>query len=165
MEKKNNNDLDNNKKLKDMTHYTIGIYFNKSFTHVVLILKNRPQWQKGLHNFPGGHKESHESIKECITREFEEECGIKTMFDDWWFIGEIYNNKNDYTVSILTAIKEEVHGDIKTNEDQIVKWVPVNQLPKKRIANIQWLVFFALNYWKGSEVEKLKVGYFCYEPY
>jgi 8-oxo-dGTP pyrophosphatase MutT (NUDIX family) len=60
------------------TNYTIGIYFTDDLRRVALILKNRPIWQNGKYNFPGGHLERSEGLAKCVAREFLEECGVHT---------------------------------------------------------------------------------------
>ena len=39
---------------------------------VFLQLKNRPKWQEGKFNFPGGKVEPNEVPIECVVREFKE---------------------------------------------------------------------------------------------
>jgi 8-oxo-dGTP diphosphatase len=143
-----------------MTGYTIGIVFNKQLTKIILCLKNRPEWQKGLYNFPGGHIELGESAISCIVREFEEECGIKIPELIWRYIGDIENIEN-YYVRIFTAKILEV--EIFTQEDQPVMWIPINKLPKNIITNLSWLIPFAINYLnKGNNPDNISFGTFEY---
>lgn len=63
-----------------MRRYTIGIMLDDdmmpgSYRRVALIKKERPEWQKGLYNFPGGHVEEGEGSLPCVIREFMEETG------------------------------------------------------------------------------------------
>ena len=144
-----------------MKKYTIGIYFDQSMENVLLILKNRPEWQKGLYNFPGGHTENHESPRECIIREFNEECGIITSRDSWKYIGVI-NNEGDYRVDIYTSIQTPYHGSVKTKTDEVVTWFDIRHLPENKISNISWLLQFAINYWKQGNADNLVFGTFEY---
>ena len=145
------------------TVYTIGIYFNEDLTKVALILKNRPKWQAGRYNFPGGKMEENEAGVECTIREFKEECTLNTKPFDWKQIGVITNNW-DYLVYILVGVHKPEHGELKKGEDQKVKWVNVNRLPKNRISNVKWLVEFALNTLNTESRESLIFGHFVYEP-
>ena len=63
-----------------MTDYVVGFAFNstQNFNSVVLINKNRPDWQAGKYNGIGGHIEPGETTYEAITREFDEEAGVWT---------------------------------------------------------------------------------------
>jgi len=144
-----------------MKKYTIGIYFNEDLTKVAMILKNRPEWQNGLYNFPGGHIEEDESPADCVMREFKEECGVTIFKDDWWRIGLITNNGN-YTVDIFTAIKKGYNGEIKTMEDQPVEWIDINNLPDNMVTNCKWLIWFAYNYNKQGKYDYLNFGTFNY---
>jgi 8-oxo-dGTP pyrophosphatase MutT (NUDIX family) len=145
-----------------MERYTIGIYFDYKLEKVVLILKNRPKWQAGRYNFPGGHIEPDEKGIDCVVREFEEECGIKTFPNDWKEIGMILNDEF-YEVQIFTAIQKEEHGTICTKEDQPVEWKQLNLLPSNMISNLHWLIPFALNCWRQGNNDHLNFGLFRYE--
>jgi 8-oxo-dGTP diphosphatase len=145
-----------------MTHYTIGIYFNSSFEKVVLMLKNRPEWQRGKYNFPGGHVETGETGFECVSREFKEECGVTIPVEDWKHIATMFN-MSSYVVDIYTAIEYLTHGTIKTMEDQPVSWCEINNLPYNVISNIPWITRFAKNYWSQGNADNLHFGWFQYE--
>lgn len=145
-----------------MTKYTIGIYFNEDLTEVALILKNRPKWQEGRYNFPGGHVEENEFGVECISREFEEECNIKTKSEDWTSIGLIINPEV-YDVEIFTSRHNPLRGELKTMEDQPVQWFNLNSLPENMISNLRWLIPFALNFWKQGNTDTLVQGIFYYQ--
>lgn len=57
------------------TTYTVGFLHNDR--RVVLICKNRPEWQAGRLNGIGGHVEdSDASPLACQVREFQEETGV-----------------------------------------------------------------------------------------
>jgi 8-oxo-dGTP diphosphatase len=144
-----------------MERYTIGIYFDSYLKKVVLILKNRPAWQAGNYNFPGGHAEFSEFGIDCIVREFKEECGININLDDWKYIGNIHNKKI-YEVDIFTAIQDIEHGEIKTMEDEEVGWFEINNLPKNIVSNVSFLIPFALNYWRQGNIDNLVFGTFEY---
>ena len=51
-----------------MNNYVLGFAFNKNFREVLLILKNKPQWQKGLYNGIGGKIEEGELPIEAMVR-------------------------------------------------------------------------------------------------
>lgn len=144
-----------------MKYYTIGIYFDNNFKKVVLMNKNRPEWQKGLCNFPGGHIEN-ETAVECIEREFKEETGLEVNRNDWMEIG-VMKNSDIYNVRIFTAVQKYYHGTPKTMEDQQVFWATINKLPKNVISNLPWLIHFAFNFLKQGNADNLKYGVFEYE--
>jgi 8-oxo-dGTP diphosphatase len=56
--------------------FVVGFLFSRCEQRVVLIEKNRPEWQAGLLNGPGGKIEPGETTLEAIRREFREEAGL-----------------------------------------------------------------------------------------
>jgi 8-oxo-dGTP pyrophosphatase MutT (NUDIX family) len=145
-----------------MIGYTIGILFDTDFKRVALILKNRPQWQEGKFNFPGGHIEEDEDPIECVIREFKEECNLITYIEDWKYIGKI-TNKYKYFVDIFTCLYLPLlHGEIKTMTDEYLVWQDLDNLPSNMISNLTWLIPFALNIWRQGNVDNLNFGTFIY---
>ena len=124
-----------------MTEYTIGAVFDVSLkdTEVLLQLRNRPNWQKGKYNFPGGHVEEGEDVLQCMKREFAEECGLIIDQKDWEYAGKI--NGKDYIVYIfIHFISSNLREFIMNMEDQELKWFSINNLPSNIIWNIKGLV-------------------------
>lgn len=67
-----------------MVHnYCLGFAFNYFHNEVLLIKKNKPNWQKGKYNGVGGKLEEGETALEAMVREFEEESGVPTHMDQW----------------------------------------------------------------------------------
>lgn len=64
-----------------MTDYVAGFMFSEDKKNVALILKNRPEWQRGLKNGIGGHVEPSETPDYAMVREFEEETGVR--YGNW----------------------------------------------------------------------------------
>lgn len=64
-----------------MQSYTVGLIFNPQLTRVLLMHKNRPDWQKGMMNGVGGRIEEGEESIACIVREVCEETGLTTRPD------------------------------------------------------------------------------------
>jgi len=83
---------------------------------VLTVLKNRPAWQKGSFNFPGGHVEANESFEDCAKRELIEETGIELKDiihcgdlegDD--FILHVYHSNMSYDdISVAASLTDEV---------------------------------------------------------
>jgi 8-oxo-dGTP diphosphatase len=59
-----------------MTEYVLGFAFDSN-EEVVLIRKNKPDWQRGLLNGVGGKIEENESSYAAMVREFHEETGVR----------------------------------------------------------------------------------------
>lgn len=65
--------------------YVVGFAFNKKADHVVLVHKNRPEWQKGFINGVGGKVELDidPTYADAMAREFREETGLYTVGPEW----------------------------------------------------------------------------------
>lgn len=64
--------------------YVLGFAFNLKADHVVLVHKNRPEWQKGHINGVGGKIEDFDATyADAMAREFREETGIYTVGPEW----------------------------------------------------------------------------------
>lgn len=76
--------------------YCVGFAFYKD--KVVLIKKNRPDFQKGKLNGIGGSLEGDEDPVSAMVREFKEETGISTSIRNWNEVGKLDEPKLDVTV-------------------------------------------------------------------
>jgi len=64
--------------------YVLGFAFNAEADHVVLVHKERPEWQKGLINGVGGKVEDFDAeYANGMSREFKEETGVFIAEPDW----------------------------------------------------------------------------------
>ena len=66
-----------------MLNYVAGFLFSQDLTHVVLLEKQSPAWQKGLFNGVGGKIEDGESPIQAMVRECEEETGVFISENNW----------------------------------------------------------------------------------
>jgi 8-oxo-dGTP pyrophosphatase MutT (NUDIX family) len=80
------------------TEYVVGFVFDPDESHLLLIWKNRPAWQAGKLNGPGGKRENGETPLAAMEREFGEETGFlgRKLFNgevtsyespDWKLVG------------------------------------------------------------------------------
>lgn len=104
--------------------------------------KLKPKWQSGLYNGIGGKIEHDESPYEAIAREFQEETGVETKPDEWKLYVTL-TRPDIYRVYFLCMISDKVHN-IRTTEEEIVKLLPCDALPKNVIHNLRWLIPLAL---------------------
>lgn len=65
--------------------YVVGFAFNKKADHVVLVHKNRPEWQAGHLNGVGGKVKLDIDVTyaDAMAREFLEETGMYTVGSEW----------------------------------------------------------------------------------
>lgn len=128
-----------------MIEYTAGFLFNNAKDHVVLLLKNRPERQKGLYNAVGGKIEGDETPFECIRREAFEEIGIEI---DWNFFLTIHGAEFDgdaWKIHIFWATTNLYINYPRKMEDQKPRVFPVNDLPENIMPNCRWMIPMALN--------------------
>lgn len=64
--------------------YVLGFAFSHDRKDIILIQKQKPEWQKGKYNGVGGKIEESDSCPlEAMIREFLEETGVDTSPEDW----------------------------------------------------------------------------------
>ena len=107
--------------------YVAGFLFSPDEKEVLLIQKNRPDWQRGKLNGIGGHVEPVESRVEAMKREFLnswQEC--VSLHGDGWLV-HFY-----YSFGDLSAAK--------TMTDEKVQAYSVSKLPDNIIPNLKYLI-------------------------
>lgn len=125
--------------------YVAGFMFSPDFENVVLIEKNKPEWQKGKYNAIGGKIEDGESPHNAMVREFEEETGIVTQTIDWnWLccIGD-----ENYKVWFYWCSAENWESHLSTTDEEVFH-LPVKDLHTVRhylIENLAWLIPLAID--------------------
>lgn len=130
-----------------MKEYVLGFLFSEDRSHVGLVLKDRPEWQKGCLNGIGGKIEPEESAYQAMVREFEEETGVSIkqwdLFADMSFQNDIlggtalvhcYKSFGDGVFTMHQKETEEVHP---YPIDSVVTY--------KRVAHLDMLLSMALN--------------------
>jgi len=115
-----------------MKLYVLGFAFSANKKEIVLIEKQKPDWQKGKLNGIGGKIEPNEVPYLAMVREFEEETGVKTNIADWDLFGEmvfqtdimggeakiyLFRMFNDIIDDCVTKEEEEV---LRVNTDTVL---------------------------------------------
>lgn len=103
---------------KQKQEYVCGFLFN-DYNHpknILLIKKNRPEWQAGKYNGIGGKIEEGELPITAMNREFEEEVGIKDI--DWHMLA-ILEGEN-FKVYFFDGYDEKIYT-WKQMEDEVPK--------------------------------------------
>jgi 8-oxo-dGTP diphosphatase len=75
--------------MSDITDYCLGFLFDEYLDNVVLIKKERPDWQKGKLNGVGGKIEEGEIPAVAMSREFKEETGVVISVENWSLFGSM----------------------------------------------------------------------------
>jgi len=115
-------------------NYVAGFMFNEDKDKVLLIEKQKPDWQKGKLNGIGGKIEKDELPYDAMVREFKEEVGIEC--NDWESFCLLIGD--DWVVYFYKAI-----GPIHTAKQIEIEKpvvVNVNELPDNIITNLSWLI-------------------------
>lgn len=125
-----------------MRRAVCGFFFDPGKTTLVLIRKNRPEWQKGLLNGVGGKVEEGEFALEAMIREFEEETGVR--HEEWEEFCQLADEINGYEVHYFRAF-----GDVtkctSTTDERIELVMPGGIAASGVIPNLTWLVPLALD--------------------
>lgn len=105
--------------------YVAGFLFSPSMNSVVLIQKNKPEWQAGKLNGVGGKVEAGETPEQAMTREFEEEAGAHV--EGWRLIRtERFNNGAVVHFMATTATWSEWTAVRSMTTESVVK-VPLDR--------------------------------------
>lgn len=138
-----------------MKKYVVGFVFDSSREHILLIHKNRPEWQKGFINGLGGKIEDGETALSAMVREIQEESGLLTLEDEWVYVGRIYSDTMN-----VEFFGYEYRGDTddaQSLEDEPIEWFPVKALPINLIENLTWLIPITLDKLKNKKVDYFDV--------
>jgi 8-oxo-dGTP diphosphatase len=110
---------------------------------VLLVRKNRPQWQAGLLNGVGGKIEKGENPSYAMEREFKEETGGE--FSGWrLFAKEEGPDYNVYFYRIYIDQESQWRASDRNDVGEELVWLPVNTKEVK-IGNLNWLIPLALD--------------------
>lgn len=123
--------------------YVLGFVFDYQKNYVVVIKKNRPDWQKGKFNGIGGKMNIGENPERAMIREFEEETGCFIPSSQWTQTIKLCK-KGEYEVYIFTAYLEAPFDEVETTTDEKVQVFPVKQILLGGridfIPNLQWII-------------------------
>lgn len=122
-----------------MDTYVAGFMFSPSGQQVVLIRKNRPDWQKGRLNAVGGHIERGEQPHDAMVREFLEETGVTHLA--WRPLAVIDGAR--FRLHVFFTMSTDI-TKVKTVTDEVINTVFVPELRMhNRLENLDWLIALA----------------------
>jgi 8-oxo-dGTP diphosphatase len=136
--------------------FTLGFIFNPELTKVLLVHKEKPEWQKGKINGIGGKYEDGETAEQCISRETFEESTLRIPSNEWTYVGTVHQERGDF--GVLAATYAGPPQDAVKNDYEEIEWFKVGKLPANVIPNLQWLVPLAL-YKLQNNFESFEVNY------
>jgi len=119
--------------------YVVGFMFSPSKQTVVLIEKQRPEWQKGKLNGVGGKIEIGETPRDVMQREFQEETGIA-----YWGWHHFATLRGAGTVVYVFRAFSELAFWAETKTDEKVFAFFPDPLPTSVLPNLRFLIPLAL---------------------
>jgi len=126
-----------------MTEYVAGFLFTDDELEVLLIEKNRPEWQRGKHNAIGGRIEPGETPLEAQRREFKEEVGLE-IYDWKLFVTLVGDGFKVYFFYAHASLN--VFGMAQCRTDEMVKrFLICEALEQPIVPNVSWLIPMALS--------------------
>ncbi len=124
--------------MQKQNEYVVGFLFDEKKEKVALVLKNRPEFQKGKWNGIGGKREAGEYYEMAMVREFEEEAGVCVV--GWREFCVLQGD--DCEIRCFTMSED---AELKTITDEEVAWHFLNDLPENLMPNLRWLIPLALD--------------------
>ncbi len=137
--------------------YTLGFVFNSDCTRVLLVHKQRPEWQKGRANGIGGKLDQGESPEACISRETLEESRLSIPAESWRSLGLIRQAAGD--VAVFYTQYNGSLADAKRGDHEEVEWFSVAQLPSNVMDNLRWMIPLALDAMRSKNPFRFTVQY------
>lgn len=125
--------------MQSKTAYVCGFIFNPTYDRVLLIRKNKPEWQKGHLNGIGGKIEINESVEDAMIRECYEESGLK--IHQWEYLTEL--SGDDWILHFWHA-RTAFFDDAISMTDEKLEYYNAKEIPTDAIENLHWLIPLAL---------------------
>lgn len=141
-----------------MQKYTLGFIFNKNLDHVLLMHKNRPDWQAGKVNGLGGKLFDGEDSIDCIAREIKEESNLDIQKERFVYIGNL--SSDTFHMDVFGAVYDGSLADAQSMETEEVEWFQIESLPKNGIDKLSWLIHITLDKIKNNKIDNFEVKYF-----
>jgi 8-oxo-dGTP diphosphatase len=110
-----------------LKHYVIAwVQRGNSADDTFLILKDKPAWQVGRLNLPGGKVEEGETPLQAVVRELEEEAGFRPIVDPK-LLGLLQDGSNAIHCFKAIIQKEDSEPKPREGETQQALWMKWHQ--------------------------------------
>ena len=124
-----------------MKEYVVGFMFDEYRERVVLIRKNRPEWQAGKLNGVGGKVEPDENPMAAMIREFQEETGVETSPLDWTNFALLWGD--DFEIAFYKGFSNKIYDAAETKTDEEIEKHYVQYV--EGLNNLKWLLPLAMD--------------------
>ena len=122
-----------------MKEYVLGFMFDRANATVVMIHKNKPEWQKGFLNGVGGKIEPNEAPLDAMEREFKEETGVEVTTWNRFATLRGHNQSEPWRMYCYWTTGDT--SQCSTQEDEEIEIVPLKDIPNRKVmVNIPWLL-------------------------
>ena len=123
---------------------------------VLLLRKNRPEWQIGKMNFFGGKVEPGETLNDAAEREAEEELGpnFAREIREWRYV--VAEDGPGYTCTFFFGRVDPTAVGITPSQNdvgEVFEWHPISSLPRNIIGNCRWVLPLCLDPRTGVRAE------------
>lgn len=138
-----------------MKEYVLGFLFSFGFEDVVLIRKNKPDWQAGKLNGLGGLIEPTDpSAEAAMRREFQEECGAD--IDNWKHFANMEGSNWRVYCFVAFRSAEYLNQKVQTTTDEgvgigTVQFFNDKDATEELLPNIPWLCAMARAFTLGHQ--------------
>ena len=142
-----------------MQQQVCGFLFGTDFRRVVLIRKNRPDWQKGKLNGVGGRVEENEDPLQAIRREFEEETGLPVP--GWSSFCDLRIGDELSVHFFVAYVADNLLDLVKSKTDESVRVFHANSalLRSDLASNVRWLIPMAIDFYEHDHFLRAQVFY------
>ncbi len=123
----------------------VGFAFTEDRTGVVLIRKNRPEWQQGKLNGVGGHIEGRETPRQAMAREFEEETAIHVQLQRWFEIVQMRGRGWEVTFFKVFLTPHDIHFMTSMTDEKVILVSCEIENELNMVDNLSWLIPLALD--------------------
>ena len=131
----------------EQTLYVVGFLFDKDMSHVALITKDRPAWQKGRLNGIGGKLQVGELSMEAMAREANEEAGVLGVKWQQFCVlsGPEFCLYCFFAIGDPTLAKAQENEHVGCYDVELVLNGFVQTIP-----NVRWLIAMARSFREGE---------------
>lgn len=111
---------------KVIPHYDVTAAIIRKNGKILITKRPREGLLGGLWEFPGGKREPHESLKECLQREIKEELGIEIRVQD--LIMKVKHAYSHFRITLFAFECEHVARKVKKLGVADYKWVKPEEI-------------------------------------